>query len=257
LKKKMDWDKYLNWYLKDSDRSRRGDSRQHLLQLAPPEGAFTHFHSAELDDGTMAAQEKPGAAGEKSTLDEAAYAQLTAKEDKKKDGEKDKGGEKDKKGSKEKGAGEGESEKPKLAEPVAMDFDHIEDRIARLSFNSADIAGDALSPDGETLYFLAKYDKGYDLWKYTQRKKDIKLVADFGAREAGLDDDAVRSRRASDVHRRSYGDLAHEWKSIAYRWRGRLRILRQRRILRSLHRKVYCCREHDSCPGQAHGDPTP
>ncbi len=31
---------------------------KHILELLPPEGAFTHFHSAELDDGTMAAQEK-------------------------------------------------------------------------------------------------------------------------------------------------------------------------------------------------------
>lgn len=31
---------------------------RHLLQLVPPEGAFTHFHSAELDDGTLAVQEK-------------------------------------------------------------------------------------------------------------------------------------------------------------------------------------------------------
>jgi alanine racemase len=30
---------------------------KHILQLVPPEGAFTHFHSAELDDGTLAAQE--------------------------------------------------------------------------------------------------------------------------------------------------------------------------------------------------------
>ena len=29
-----------------------------LVELAPPEGAFTHFHSAELDDGTLEAQEK-------------------------------------------------------------------------------------------------------------------------------------------------------------------------------------------------------
>ncbi len=29
----------------------------HLAALAPPEGAFTHFHSAELDDGTLEAQE--------------------------------------------------------------------------------------------------------------------------------------------------------------------------------------------------------
>lgn len=31
---------------------------KHLLQLVPPEGAFTHFHSAELDDRTLATQEK-------------------------------------------------------------------------------------------------------------------------------------------------------------------------------------------------------
>ena len=29
-----------------------------LLELLPPEGAFTHFHSSELDDGTLEAQEK-------------------------------------------------------------------------------------------------------------------------------------------------------------------------------------------------------
>jgi alanine racemase len=29
-----------------------------LLQASPPEGAFTHFHSAELDDGTRAIQEE-------------------------------------------------------------------------------------------------------------------------------------------------------------------------------------------------------
>ena len=31
---------------------------RHLTELAPPEGAFTHFHSAEHDDGTLEAQER-------------------------------------------------------------------------------------------------------------------------------------------------------------------------------------------------------
>jgi alanine racemase len=31
---------------------------RHLVEMHPPEGAFTHFHSAELDDGTLAAQER-------------------------------------------------------------------------------------------------------------------------------------------------------------------------------------------------------
>ena len=31
---------------------------RHLIELAPPDGAFTHFHSAELEDGTLEAQER-------------------------------------------------------------------------------------------------------------------------------------------------------------------------------------------------------
>src|SRR5256714_12674494 len=37
---------------------REVDQVRSLLELMPPEGAFSHFHSAELDDGSMEAQEK-------------------------------------------------------------------------------------------------------------------------------------------------------------------------------------------------------
>jgi alanine racemase len=54
-----------NWHLSiDTGMSRAGipwreiDEVVQLVQLAPPEGAFTHFHSAELDDGTLGIQEK-------------------------------------------------------------------------------------------------------------------------------------------------------------------------------------------------------
>ncbi len=56
----------------------------------------------------------------------------------------------------------------------------------RLSLHSAHLAGMALSPDGETLYYLAKFEKGYDLWKYVPRTKEIKLVAKLDAKEADL-----------------------------------------------------------------------
>ncbi|HKC81202.1 MAG TPA: alanine racemase [Gemmatimonadaceae bacterium] len=53
------------WHLSiDTGMSRAGiparevQNIKHLLQLAQPEGAFTHFHSAELDDGSLAEQEK-------------------------------------------------------------------------------------------------------------------------------------------------------------------------------------------------------
>jgi alanine racemase len=54
-----------SWHLAiDTGMSRAGipwreiDQIAQLAELAPPEGAFTHFHSAELDDGTMATQER-------------------------------------------------------------------------------------------------------------------------------------------------------------------------------------------------------
>ena len=53
------------WHLSiDTGMSRAGipwrDVRaiRHLVELAPPEGAFTHFHSAELDNGTLERQER-------------------------------------------------------------------------------------------------------------------------------------------------------------------------------------------------------
>jgi alanine racemase len=52
------------WHLAiDTGMSRSGipwreiDQIAQLVALAPPEGAFTHFHSAELNDGTLSAQE--------------------------------------------------------------------------------------------------------------------------------------------------------------------------------------------------------
>ena len=53
------------WHLSiDTGMSRAGipwrDVRaiRHLVELDPPEGAFTHFHSAELDNGTLERQER-------------------------------------------------------------------------------------------------------------------------------------------------------------------------------------------------------
>jgi alanine racemase len=53
------------WHLSiDTGMSRAGipwrqvSEIRHLVEMHPPEGAFTHFHSAELDDGTLDAQER-------------------------------------------------------------------------------------------------------------------------------------------------------------------------------------------------------
>ena len=116
-----------------------------------------------------------GKAWDRYRLDEAAFDQVKAKE-KDKDKAKDKG--------KEKSAEEAKG--PKLPEPVTIEFAGLDDRITRLSLHSADIGGAVLSQDGETLYYLAKFEKGFDLWKYVQRKKEVKLLAKLDAKEAHL-----------------------------------------------------------------------
>ena len=122
-------------------------------------------------------------------LDEGAYDQLKAKE-KDKDKQDDKG--KDAGARKVKAS---DSTAVKLAAPVAIEFDGLDDRIVRLSLSSSDLAGAVLSPDGETLYYLARFEKGYDLWKFVPRKKEVKLIAKLDANEADfrLDKDGKKA----------------------------------------------------------------
>lgn len=113
-------------------------------------------------------------------LDEAAFDQLKAKE-------KKEGGGKDKAVAGPKGKETNEAAGPKPAEPVAIEFDNLDDRVARLSLNSANLAGAELSPDGEKLYYLARFEKGFDLWRYSPREKEAKLIAKLGASEAAFE----------------------------------------------------------------------
>lgn len=118
-------------------------------------------------------------------LDEAGFDQLKAKEKKDKGGKDKPGGPAAKDGDK-KDAEKKDDDGPKAADPVAIEFDGLDDRVTRLSLNSAELAGAQLSPDGETLYYLARFERGYDLWKYSPRKHEAKLLAKLGANEAGF-----------------------------------------------------------------------
>jgi len=113
-------------------------------------------------------------------LDETAYAQLLEKEkeaEKKKDKDADKGKD-DKKGKEAEKKADGDV---KLPDPVAFELDGLDKRIARLSLHSASLDDAALTPDGETLVYLARFEKGADLWKYVPRKEEVKLVAKLDA----------------------------------------------------------------------------
>lgn len=142
------------------------------------QGLRSHSNDGRQNDVYAAFLTKK--AWDRFNLDAAAYDQLVAKE---KDGDKPKGKDGD---TKDKAA----KDKTAVAAAVAFELDGLEDRIARLSLNSSDLAAMALTPDGETLVYLARIDKGFDLWKYTMRSKEVKMVAKLGAEEADFRLDA-------------------------------------------------------------------
>ncbi len=63
----------------------------------------------------------------------------------------------------------------------------LDNRKLRLTINSGNISDYLLSADGEKLYFLARMEKGYDLWMTNPRTKETKLIAKLDGGPAGMD----------------------------------------------------------------------
>ncbi|CAN5801492.1 S41 family peptidase [soil metagenome] len=70
---------------------------------------------------------------------------------------------------------------------IKIDWDNLSDRKARLTISSADIADMALSKNGEKLFYLARFEKGYDLWVTELRTKDTKLFVKLGASNTSME----------------------------------------------------------------------
>ena len=64
------------------------------------------------------------------------------------------------------------TEKPVLR----FDLENAKDRIIRLTANSSHMGDAMLSPGGDTLYYQASFEDGYDLWKHDLREKKTELV---------------------------------------------------------------------------------
>ena len=79
------------------------------------------------------------------------------------------------------------SKKDSVAASILIDWDHLTDRKLRLTTHTSDAADWLLSKDGEKLYYLSKFEKGYDLWVTEIRTKETKLFAKLGAQFAGME----------------------------------------------------------------------
>ncbi|TDF34971.1 hypothetical protein EYS14_21565 [Alteromonadaceae bacterium M269] len=72
-------------------------------------------------------------------------------------------------------------------ELVKIDWDGIEERSVRLTIHSSELGDSILTDDGEKLYYLASFDKGYDLWLQDFKERSTKLVAKLGANSTSLE----------------------------------------------------------------------
>ncbi len=96
----------------------------------------------------------------------------------KKDGKKE-----DKKEDKDK------KEEADKVKDIVVELEDIQDRIVRLTPNSSSIASAILSKDGESLYYLSAFERGFDMWKMDLRKRETKLLHKMGSGWADMEMD--------------------------------------------------------------------
>lgn len=96
------------------------------------------------------------------------------KEDSKKSKKKDK---KDKDADKKDADDKSDDkDKDKKTEDLKFDLDNRRDRIVRLTINSSHLGDAVLTPDGEKLYYQARFEGGYDLWERNFKENSTKIV---------------------------------------------------------------------------------
>ena len=76
-------------------------------------------------------------------------------------------------------------EEPK--KDLVFELEGLDRRKARLTIHSADIADMVLTKNGDKLFYLARFEKGYDLWVTETRTRDTKLFSKLGANRTGME----------------------------------------------------------------------
>ncbi|MGV3539620.1 MAG: S41 family peptidase [Rufibacter sp.] len=92
----------------------------------------------------------------------------------------------------EKLAKEQEKEKDKKKkkteeEALKIDWEGLKTRKARLTLHSSTLGDALVSKDGSTLYYLARFEKGYNLWSTNLRTKETKMAVTLNANRASMD----------------------------------------------------------------------
>ncbi len=127
------------------------------------------------------------------------------KEDKEKEKEADKKkDDKDKKKKDKKKKGDKDADKPEL-KPVKIELAGIEDRKEKLTIHSSRLTDAVVTPDGEKLLYLTRFEKGYDLWVTNLRDKETKILAKLGGGPGAVELD----KKGKRVFLLANGRLSH------------------------------------------------
>lgn len=91
--------------------------------------------------------------------------------------------EKEKEADKDEGKKKGKVDKKKSTTPDwNPNFEHVEDWRVKLTPGSVNLASYKISPKGDKLYFMARFEKDYDIWEVDTRTKELKSLAKIGSR---------------------------------------------------------------------------
>lgn len=80
-----------------------------------------------------------------------------------------------------------EDEKKDETKPINIEWDGMQDRTVRLTAHSSDLSDAALTKEGDKLYYLSRFEGGYDLWMQDFREKETKLIAKLDVPRASLE----------------------------------------------------------------------
>jgi tricorn protease len=71
--------------------------------------------------------------------------------------------------------------------PWTPDLNNFENRVARLTINSSSISDYAINNDGSKIFYLASFEKGFDLWVTEPRTRETKILAKLGGSPSGIE----------------------------------------------------------------------
>jgi tricorn protease len=79
-----------------------------------------------------------------------------------------------------------EKEKNEEVKPLVIDWGGLALRKARLTIHSSSLGDALVSKDGDTLYYLARFEKGMNLWTTNLKTRETKVLVPLNANRASL-----------------------------------------------------------------------